>query len=122
MSHPSSTLHIDPARENAESITARLMRLARELVAKGEPFQVVVSPEAEMLSPQQAADRLGFSRQHVMRLIESGRLEAHRLSPESRYWKLPVASITAFEERRDAAVERADEFSRELDRLGAPLE
>jgi len=57
-----------------------------------------------------------------MRLIESGRLEAQRLSPESRYWKIPSASIAAFEGERDAAIERANEFTRELDRLCAPLE
>jgi excisionase family DNA binding protein len=86
------------------------------------PFVVIVAEASELLSPQQAAERLGFSRQHVMRLIGAGRLEAHRLSPESRYWRIPVESVVAFEGEQEAAAARADEFSRELNRLGAPLE
>lgn len=77
--------------------------------------------EDEVLSPAEASRRLGFSRQHVMRLVSAGELDGERL-PGSSYWKIPLASILAFEERREAAHERADAFSRELDQLGVPLE
>lgn len=117
-----STIHVDPSHDDAQDIIGRLTQAARELLALGRPFQVVFSPEAALLSPSQAAERLGFSRQHVMRLVESGRLEARRLSPESRYWKIPAASVAAFEQQRDGAAARADEWSRSLDALGAPLE
>jgi excisionase family DNA binding protein len=120
--HKPSTIHVDPAREDAKDILDQLMQVARELLAAGRPFQVAFSAGDALLSPNQAAERLGFSRQHVMRLVESNRLEARRLSPDSRYWKIPAVSVAAFEQQRDAAIKRADASSRELDSLGAPLE
>ena len=122
MQHTPSTIHVDPAREDAKDILDQLMQVACELLAAGRPFQVAFSADDALLSPNQAAERLGFSRQHVMRLVESNRLEARRLSPDSRYWKIPAASVAAFEQERDAAIKRADASSRELDSLGAPLE
>lgn len=74
-----------------------------------------------LLSPQQAAQRLGFSHQHVVRLITAGELEARKL-PGSSYRRISLAAVLAFEERRERAGERADTFSRSLDALGAPLE
>jgi hypothetical protein len=44
------------------------------LLGKGKRITVTVAEEQELLSPQQAADRLGFSRQHVVRLIGYGEL------------------------------------------------
>jgi len=73
------------------------------------------------LTPQQAAERLGFSRQHVRRLVDAGELDANRL-PNSKHWRIPLAAVLALEERRAAAEERAAEHSRALDQLGAPLE
>jgi excisionase family DNA binding protein len=74
-----------------------------------------------VLSPEQAAERLGVSSQHVRRLIAVGELEAECL-PNSRGWQLPFRSILAFEERRHAARGVSDQAARNLDRLGAPLE
>jgi excisionase family DNA binding protein len=74
-----------------------------------------------MLSPQQAAGRLGFSRQHVVRLINAGELRAQRLSGSS-YWQIPLSSVLSFEKQRERARAISDAFSRDLDRLGAPLE
>jgi excisionase family DNA binding protein len=73
------------------------------------------------LSPQQAAQRLGFSHQHVMRLIDYGKLEARRL-PGSTYWKIPLSSVLALEERRAEHDRLTAEWSRDLDALGAPAE
>jgi len=72
------------------------------------------------LSPQAVANRLGFSRQHVHRLVEAGELEASQSN--SAHWKIQIRAVLAFEQRRSDAEERADEFSRTLDRLGAPTE
>lgn len=77
--------------------------------------------EQELLSPQQAARRLGFSRQHVRRLIDYGELEARQL-PGSSYWKIPLSSVLAFEERRAESDRRTAEWSRDLDAMGAPAE
>jgi hypothetical protein len=56
-----------------------------------------------------------------VRLIGYGELQAQKLSGSS-YWKIPLASLLAFEERRDRARGLTDEWSRDLDATGAPLE
>ncbi len=91
------------------------------LLGEGKRLAVTVAEEQELLSPQQAADRLGFSRQHVVRLIGYGELQAQKL-PGSSYWKIPLASVLAFEDRRERARELTDEWSRDLDAMGAPSE
>jgi len=112
------TVHLDPgARERASLVVDEIERL----LAEGKHIAVTVAEEQELLSPQQAAERLGFSRQHVVRLINAGELEARKL-PGSSYWQIPLAAVLAFEERGRRAGEMADEFSRSLDALGAPLE
>lgn len=92
-----------------------------ELLADGKRLSVTVAEADELLSPQAVAERLGFSRQHVRRLVDAGELQGRQL-PGSRYWKIPLSSVLAFEERREAAGRRADAFSVDLDALGAPAE
>lgn len=112
------TVHLDPnARERAAEVFAEIDRLLGE----GKRVAVTVAEDQEKLSPQEAAESLGFSRQHVVRLIRAGELPAEKL-PGSSYWQISLGSVLAFEERRTAARERADELSRSLDELGAPLE
>lgn len=112
------TLHLDPAaRDQAALVTEEIDRLLNE----GKRIAVTVAEEEEFLSPQQTADRLGFSRQHVVRLIGYGELPAEKL-PGSNYWKIPLASVLAFEERRNRARELTAEWSRDLDAMSAPLE
>jgi excisionase family DNA binding protein len=112
------TVHLDPdARERASLVVDEIERLLGE----GKHVAVTVAEEQELISPQQAADRLGFSRQHVVRLINAGELEARKL-PGSSYWQIPLATVLAFEERGQRADAMADEFSRSLDAMGAPLE
>ena len=112
------TLHLDPA---ASDQTALVAEEVDRLLAEGKRVAVTVAEEQELLSPQQAAERLGFSRQHVMRLIDYGELQAEQL-PGSSYWKIPLASVLACEERRDRGREIADRWSRDLDAMGAPPE
>jgi hypothetical protein len=57
----------------------------------------------------------------VVRLINAGELQAQKLSGSS-YWRIPLSSVLSFEEQRERASELSDAFSRDLDRLGAPLE
>ena len=90
------TMHLDPtAGDQAASVAEEVDKLLRE----GKRVAVTVAEEQELLSPQQAARRLGFSRQHVMRLIDYGKLEARQL-PGSSYWKIPLSSVLALEGRR----------------------
>lgn len=112
------TIHLDPDERQEVS---RVTEAIEGLLAEGKGVTVTVAEDREHLSPQEAADRLGFSRQHVVRLINARELPAEKLA-NSSYWKIPVASVLAFEERRERGRRRADEFSRALDELGAPLE
>jgi excisionase family DNA binding protein len=112
------TLHLDPsARGQAALVTEEIDRMLGE----GKHVAVTLAEEHELLSPQQVADRLGFSRQHVVRLIGYGDLQGQKL-PGSTHWKIPLASVLAFEEKRAEHERRTAEWSRELDALGAPAE
>jgi len=112
------TIRLDPG-ERGE--VARVTDVIDGLLAEGKRVTVTVFEDQELLSPRQVAGRLGFSRQHVMRLVNAGELSGERL-PNSTYWRIPAASVLGFEERRAHARGRADELSRSLDELGAPLE
>jgi excisionase family DNA binding protein len=115
------TIHIDPSAGNAEQQISTIKEAIEGLLDSDKVIAVTVADEDSMLSPQQAADRLGFSRQHVRRLIEAGELEAQQL-PNSTHWKIPLRVVLTFEEVRTAAEKRADEFSHLLNELGAPAE
>jgi Helix-turn-helix domain len=93
-----TTFRLDPASctsHQAALVTEEIERLLSE----GKRVTVHIAGEKELLSPQQTAAWLGFSRQHVVRLIGYGELPAEKL-PHSGYWKIPLASVLAFEERR----------------------
>jgi hypothetical protein len=47
-------------------------------LGEGKHIAVTVAEEQERLSPQHAADQLGFSRQHIVRLINASELEAQK--------------------------------------------
>lgn len=112
------TVHLDPdARDRASSVSQEIERLLDE----GKRVAVTIAEEQEEISPRQAADRLGFSRQHVVRLIGYGELGGRKL-PGSSYWRIPLASVLAFEARRERHRELTAGWSRELDALGAPPE
>ncbi|MEM1026629.1 MAG: helix-turn-helix domain-containing protein [Planctomycetota bacterium] len=65
------------------------------------------------LSTSETADRLGVSRQHVLRLINAGDLKGEKVGT---YWSIDVRSIEAFE-RRDAKT--ADQPKRGRPRKGS---
>jgi excisionase family DNA binding protein len=112
------TFHLGSAvGDKAESVAEEVDKLLRE----GKRVAVTVAEEQELLSPQQVARRLGFSRQHVMRLIDYGKLEARRL-PGSTNARIPLSSVLAFEERRAEHHRLTAEWSRDLDAMGAPAE
>lgn len=105
------------SRGQLEELTSTI----EQLLDGGKQVSVTVAETDELLSPQATASRLGFSRQHVRRLVDVGELTGEQL-PNSRYWKIPLASILAFEDRREQAARQADAASAELDELGAPAE
>ena len=112
------TIHLNPDERQEVSLVTQAIE---GLLAEGKSVTVTVAGDREYLSPQRAADLLGFSRQHVVRLINAGELPAEKLA-NSNYWKVLLASVVAFEERRERGRLRADEFSLALDEFGAPLE
>ena len=116
------TIHIDSKRRRSLDKALEAVRdAAGSLLEGGADVAITVVDEQEEISPQEAGERLGFSRQHVYRLIDAGVLDAHQL-PDSSHWKIPLRSVLHLEEQRAGARERADELSRQLDELGAPLE
>jgi excisionase family DNA binding protein len=112
------TVHLDPAEPDRASLVVEEID---RLLGKGKAHRRDRRRGARLLSPHHAADQLGFSRQHIVRLINAGELEAQKL-PGSSYWQIPLGTALAFEERREHAREQSDAFSRSLDALGAPLE
>jgi excisionase family DNA binding protein len=90
-------IHLDPAVSTSDQ-AALVAEEINRMLAEGKPVTVTIAGEKELLSPRQAAAWLGFSRQHVVRLIGSGELPAERL-PHSGYWKIPLASVLVFEEK-----------------------
>jgi len=112
---------IDPRTGSREAALEHLARTVAELLDAGKEVEVIVGESVELLSPQQAGAMLGFSRQHVRRLVDAGELAAEQL-PSSRHWKIPLSSVAAFQERTAARLEKLKADSEELDRLGAPLE
>lgn len=111
-------MHLSPdGRQQAVLISEEIERLLNE----GKRITVTVAEDQETLSPQEAAEQLGFSRQHVVRLIQAGALAADKL-PGSSYWQIPLDAVRVFQQQRETARDRADELSRSLDELGAPLE
>lgn len=107
--------------KSRDELLQTLHDAAAALLDAGKEITIFVAESEEMISPQRAGEILGFSRQHVRRLIDAGELEAQHL-PNSSRWQVPVSSIAAFEDRREASTARADRFSRELDEMGAPPE
>lgn len=90
------TFRLNPtaAGDQAAAVAGKIDKLLRE----GKRVAVTIAEEQELLSFQQAARRLGFSRQHVRRLIDYGALEARQLPGSS--CRIPLWSVLALEERR----------------------
>jgi excisionase family DNA binding protein len=77
---------------------SRLLRVAMTELASGGEV-IVLRGEAEV-SPAEAGELLGLSRQFVDRLVDNGDLPARRL-PGSRHRRIRVADVVAFGRRRD---------------------
>ncbi len=87
----------DGERFSSRELSQFLSAAVSELAAGGEV--VLLRGEAEV-SPAEAGELLGLSRQFVARLIEVGTLPARRL-PGSRHRRLRVADVVTFAKGRD---------------------
>lgn len=85
---------------------ARITRLMREGRA------VVMVPEEEHFTTRAAADYLGMSRQHLVTLLEAGKIPFHRVGTHRR---VTFRDLLEFESKRDA--ERRATLDRVFDEL-----
>src|SRR5215207_472103 len=84
-------------RFSSAELSQFLAATVSELAAGGEV--ILLRGESE-ISPAEAGELLGISRQFIDRLIDVGKLPARRL-PGSRHRRIRVADVVAFGELRD---------------------
>lgn len=93
---------------------ADVVARAAKLIAEGK--RVTVFAEDEMLTTQQAADRLNVSRQYLTRLIDRGDLPSLRVGTHRR---VAAKVVAAFKKQRDAKRDRdLDELTALSEELG----
>ncbi len=85
---------------------------------------IVLVPENQQLTTQRAADLLGVSRPHLIRLLEAAGLPYHKVGSHRRIY---LKDLVAYRKRRDAARKAAlDRIAKEAfesglyDRTGIP--
>ncbi|TDU03705.1 excisionase family DNA binding protein [Streptomyces sp. 846.5] len=81
---------------------ADLVRAAAHDLARGNA--VLTLPLEVRLTPNEAADLLGFSRPFLLRLIEQGQIPAEYL-PGSRHRQLRLVDVLEFQARRERRAE-----------------
>lgn len=59
---------------------------------------IVLVPENQQLTTQRAADLLGVSRPHLIKLLEAGELAYHKAGSHRRIY---LTDLTAYQKRRD---------------------
>lgn len=90
--------------------------IARAAALLAEGKRVSVFSEDEMLSTQQAADRLNVSRQYLTRLIDRGDLPSIRVGTHRR---VAAKDVAAFKKQRDAKrAQDLDELTALSEQLG----
>ena len=96
---------IDGHRIDLPEALAEVIARAASLLAKGH--KVAVLPDDEVLTTQQAANRLNVSRQYVVRLVDQGVLPSTKVGSHRRLRARDVDSYkVARDARRDAALDR----------------
>jgi excisionase family DNA binding protein len=85
---------------------------------------IVLIPENQQLTTQRAADLLGVSRPHLIKLLEAGELPYHKAGSHRRIY---LKDLIAYQKRRDFERKKAlDRIAREAfesglyDRTGIP--
>ncbi len=85
---------------------------------------IVLIPENQQLTTQRAADLLGVSRPHLIKLLEAGELAYHKVGSHRRIY---LKALVAYQKRRDtdrkAALDRIAKEAFEsglYDRTGIP--
>lgn len=88
-------MDLDRKAENgdvsAELLLQPLVSLGRLIDLSGAPTSQ--SPLQDVLSASEAAERLGISRSAVVKAVNEGRLQAHKLGGQ---WVIPVAEVDQY--------------------------
>jgi excisionase family DNA binding protein len=102
-----------------------VFRLLKDIVRNMQLGRaIVLIPENQQLTTQRAADLLGVSRPHLIRLLESGELAYHKVGSHRRIY---LKDLLVYQRRRDVERKAAlDRIAREAfesglyDRTGIP--
>jgi excisionase family DNA binding protein len=102
-----------------------VFRLLKDIVRNMQLGRaIVLIPENQQLTTQRAADLLGVSRPHLIKLLESGDLPHHKVGSHRRIY---LQDLLAYQKRRDAERKAAlDRIAKEAfdsglyDRTGIP--
>ena len=102
-----------------------VFRLLKEIVRNMQLGRaIVLTPENQQLTTQRAADLLGMSRPHLIKLLEAGQLTYHKIGSHRRIY---LKDLVAYQKRRDAERKAAlDRIAKEAfdsglyDRTGIP--
>jgi excisionase family DNA binding protein len=80
-------------------------------------LSISMARDSETMSPQQAADFLGISRQHLMRLLDAGLLPFTR-KPNSSHRTIPSRAVAELAAARQAGKKRIDKFAATMNDAG----
>ena len=102
-----------------------VFRLLKDIVRNMQLGRaIILIPENQQLTTQRAADLLGVSRPHFIKLLEAGELPYHKAGSHRRIY---LRDLVAYQKRRDAERKQAlDRIAKEAyeaglyDRTGIP--
>ena len=102
---------------NESELPKALFAFLGHLVRQMEQRRIItLMPHDEQFTTQAAADYLGVSRQHLVDLLEGGRIPFVRVGTHRR---VTFQDLRDFEKRRDAERTKAlDELARQVDEAG----
>lgn len=105
---------IDLLRSHVARLVDSTTRNAVLLFIEGlEGDGVVVTKLGDLLTPQEAAEMMGVSRQYVDKLIQSGRIRAE-FKPASTHRVIRASEVVAFTRKRAEGNARLDSTINEL--------
>lgn len=110
------TLRFDVSTQR-QVILETVRRALEEMDPHDGALSVSIVGEAETMSPQQAADFLGISRQHMTRLLDAGVLPFTR-KPGSTHRLISSRTVVDFAGRREETKRQLDAFAATMNHAG----